>query len=369
MMSHEETVRKVLSGRTTSGTLKSRESNTVEFKESFNKNSTAKYAKTMAAFSNNRGGYIIFGVKDNPRKIIGLRNNNFENMSQEQFSEAINSLFAPAMDWECGTLTIDIPAPDGVESVQPMKIGWIYTQEAEYKPVIAQKPNDGEKINSGDVYYRYRARSEKIKFAEMSRIIEDRTAKEREGLLRLFEVIRESKTANLGIVNYTNGKITTPYGVDVAFDRKLVTQVLRKAKFIKEGSFNETEGIPVIKVTGNIDLAEEVPVPEGNPDETHPYIQRQLAEKLNISTHDLYALIWYYKMKEAKKYHLEITVSRSSVTHKFSEFAFQFLEAKLSELAQKPEEFDKIRTAYKNRNKKETTEEMSTSIKGMEVVE
>lgn len=157
------------------------------------------------------------------------------------------------------------------------------------------------------------------------------------------------------IVNYSNGKISTPYGVDVAFDRKLVTQVLRKAKFIKEGSFNETEGIPVIKVTGNIDLAEEVPVPEGNPDETHPYIQRQLAEKLNISTQDLYALIWYYKMKEAKKYHLGITVSRSSVTHKFSEFAFQFLKEKLAELEQKPEEFETIRMAYRNRSKKEVS--------------
>lgn len=352
-MNHEEAVRKVLSSRTAAGTLKSRESNTVEFKESFNKNSTAKYAKTMAAYSNNRGGYIIFGVKDNPRTIVGLKNENFENMSQEQFSEAINSLFAPAMEWDCGTLTIEIPATDGTGASQSMKIGWIYTAEAEYKPIIAQKPNDGEKINSGDVYYRYRARSEKIKFAEMSHIIEERTAKEREGLLRLFEVIRENKTANLGIVNYSNGKISTPYGVDVAFDRRLVTQVLKKAKFIKEGSFNETEGIPVIKVTGNIDLAEEVPVPEGNPDETHPYIQRQLAEKLNISTQDLYALIWYYKMKEAKKYHLGITVSRSSVTHKFSEFAFQFLKEKLAELEQKPEEFETIRMAYRNRNKKE----------------
>ena len=41
----------------------------------------------------------------------------------------------------------------------------------------------------------------------MSRIIEERTAKEREGLLKLFEVIRKSETANLGIVNYSNGKI------------------------------------------------------------------------------------------------------------------------------------------------------------------
>ena len=180
--------------------MKSRESNTVEFKESFNKNSTAKYAKTMAAYSNNRGGYIIFGVKDNPRTIVGLKNDNFENMSQEQFSEAINSLFAPAMDWDCGTLVIEVPATDGTGTMQFLKIGWIYTAEAEYKPVIAQKPNDGEKINSGDVYYRYRARSEKIKFAEMSRLIEERTAKEREGLLRLFEVIRDNKTANFELL-------------------------------------------------------------------------------------------------------------------------------------------------------------------------
>ena len=348
---HEEYVRKILSNNSVDGTLKSRESNTVEFKEAFNKNSTAKYGKTMAAYSNNRGGYIIFGVKDKPRKIIGLKNDNFENMSQEQFSEAINSLFAPAMDWSCGTFTIDLPSLNPSNPPRTLKIGWIYTEEAEYKPIIAQKANDGEKINSGDVFYRYRARSEKIKFAEMSRIIEERTAKEREGLLKLIEVIRKSETANLGIVNYSNGKITTPYGVDVAFDRKLVTQVLKKAKFIKEGSFNETDGIPVIKVTGNIDLAEEVPVPDGNPDETHPYIQKQLAEKLAISTQDLYALIWYFKMKESKKYHLEITTSSTGKTHKFSNFALQFLREKIKEFDDKPEELDYIRQAYKDRNK------------------
>lgn len=347
---HEEFVSSILSKFSISGTLKSRESNTVEFKESFNKNSIAKYAKTMASYSNNRGGYIIFGVKDNPRIIVGLKNDNFENMNQEQFTEAINSLFAPAIDWYCGVFTMDIPLIGDIEKNKTVKIGWIYTAEAEYKPIIAQKVNDSEKINSGDIYYRYRARSEKIKFAEMSRIIEERTSKERDGLLKLFEIIRKSETANLGIVNYSNGKMTTPYGIDVAFDRKLVTLVLKKAKFIKEGSFNETDGTPVIKVTGNIDLAEEVPVPESDPDVTHPYIQKQLYEKLNISSQDLYALIWYYRMKEAKKYHIEVTTSKSGKTHKFSHFALQFLKEKFEELRKTPEEFEKIRSAYKNRN-------------------
>lgn len=187
----------------------------------------------------------------------------------------------------------------------------------------------------------------------MERIISDRINRERVNLLRFLEVIRKNGTANLGIVNYSDGKFSTPYGVDFAFDRRLVTRVLKKAKFIKEGSFNETDGIPVIKVTGNIDLAEEVPVPEGNPDDTHPYIQKQLAEKLGISTQDLYALIWYFKMKESKIYHLEITVSKSGKTHKFSNFALNFLREKLNDLSGNEEEFNKIRTAYKNRNKKQ----------------
>ena len=166
-----------------------------------------------------------------------------------------------------------------------------------------------------------------------------------------MKLSEKNGTANLGIVNYANGRFSTPYGVDVAFDRKLVTQVLKKAKYIKEGSFNETDGIPVLKVTGNIDLAEEVPVPEGNPDDTHPFIQKQMAELLGIGTQDLYALIWYYKMKESNIYHLEITTSKKTKTHKFSDYALRFLKGKLQELEERPEEFDKIRTAYRNREK------------------
>lgn len=354
-MNHDQEVRKILMGRTSAGTIRSRESNTVEFKQSFNKGNTAAYAKTMAAYANNNGGYIIFGITDSPRRMVGLKSDNFDNLRQEMFTDAVNSLFSPAIEWEMGTIMLDEESEDenGVIVTKQKKIGWIYADESEVKPVIALKDNNSESITAGDVFYRYRARNGKIKSAEMERIIADRIRRERENLLKVLEVIRKSGTANLGIVNYKDGKFSTPYGVDVAFERKLVTQVLRKAKFIKEGSFNETDGIPVIKVTGNIDLAEEVPVPEGNPDDTHPYIQKQMAEKLGISTQDLYALIWYFKMKESKKYHLEITVSRSSKTHKFSNFALEFLREKRNELASNEAEFEKIRMAYKNRNKQE----------------
>lgn len=354
-MEHEQNIVKILTGRTPSGCLKSRESNTVEFKQSFNRNNTTMYAKTMASYANNSGGYILFGIQDSPRKIIGLKNDNFENLQQEQFTEAINALFAPAIEWDIGVVLVNDQNTDvnGVVVTDKKKIGWIYTYEAEVKPIIAQKDNSSEKIASGDVFYRYRARNGKIKSAEKEKIVSERITRERDNLLKLFEVIRKNGTANLGIVNYSNGKLTTPYGVDVAFDRKLVATILKKAKYIKEGSFNETEGIPVIKVTGNIDLAEEVPVPEGNPDDTHPYIQKQLAEKLGITTQDLYALIWYFKMKESKKYHLEITTSQSGKIHKFSNFALEFLQEKVSELSSDTAGFDRIRVAYKNRKEVE----------------
>lgn len=344
-MGHEENILNILSRFTDNNTLKHRESITLEYKQSFSEYKISKYAKTMAAFANNRGGYIIFGVQDKPRIIVGLINDNFDNFSQEKMSDKLNSLFAPEINWECGSVIIkNSNAEDKI-------IGWIYTDEAEQKPVIAQKADDKEKISAGDIFYRYRGRSEKIKYSEMNSIIEKRISKERENLFKLFEMIRKNNTFNLGIVNYSNGRLTTPYGVDVSFDRKLVTQVLKKAKYIKEGSFNETNGNPVIKVTGNIDLAEEVPVPDANPNDTHPYIQSQLAEKLGIRMYDLQVLIWYYRMKEANKYHLEITTSRSTTTHKFSEFAFQFLKEKLNEFSNNPKELDRIRKKYNNRNK------------------
>ncbi len=58
------------------GTLYHRESQTLEYKESFNFAGLAEYFRDFAAFANNKGGYLIFGIKDKPRReLIGLNNN------------------------------------------------------------------------------------------------------------------------------------------------------------------------------------------------------------------------------------------------------------------------------------------------------
>lgn len=340
-MTHEEFVRKIIGNTDKNGRIKSRERNNLEYKESFGLNSSTAYAKTMAAFANNQGGYILFGVKDNPRSVVGV-NSGFFDFKQEKFTESLNSLFSPELLWECGTVEFD-----------DFSIGYIYTLEATDKPVIALKNESREKINSGDVFYRYRARSEKIKFPEMKKIIDDRARKEREQILKLMETIRKSDTTNLGIVNYNNGRFSTPYGADITVEKKLVMQVLRKAKYIKSGCFDENNGTPVLKVTGNIDLAEEVPVPDIEPDIQYPYLQKQLAEKLEIDKSAVYALVWHFKMKNQKKYHVEISATSSGKNkiHKFSDIALQFLAEKLNEHKEESDWLTSIKEQYNQRKK------------------
>ncbi len=339
-MDHEEFVKSIIGNVDSDGHLQNRERNNLEYKESFGWNSMAKYAKTMAAFANNQGGYILFGIKDKPREIIGV-NNAFLNMAPEKLTENLNSFFSPEINWD-----------SGIVSFEKYMIGFLYVEEAVNKPVIALKSESSEKINSGDVFYRYRGRCEKIRYAEMSRIIEERAKREREQILRLVEAIKKNGTANLGIVNYENGRLTTPNGVDVSIDKKLVIQVLKKAKYIKEGQFDETNGLPVLRVTGNIELAQEVTVPYMLPDSQYPYLQKNLAQELNIKEQEVYALIWKHEMKGQKKYHVEIstTITGKNKVHKFSPLALEYLREKIQNHQEDPFWLKNITLEYNRRH-------------------
>lgn len=38
----------------------------------------------MAAFANNKGGYMVFGVRNNPKELVGLQSSNFETTDEEK---------------------------------------------------------------------------------------------------------------------------------------------------------------------------------------------------------------------------------------------------------------------------------------------
>lgn len=211
----------------------SRESSWLEFKESFNWNSKDKYAKSMVAFANNKGGYIVFGVKDKPRDLVGLQSNNFEDVDEAKITAYLNSVFAPEIIFEKFTV-----------AVKSKTIGILYTQQVKAKPLVCIK-NDGA-LKEAEIYYRYKAISEKIKYPELKSMFDMVREEERKSWMEHFEKISKIGPTNAAIMNTFAGEISGKSGT-LIIDKKLIP----KLKFINQGNFQE-KGKPVLRLIGDV---------------------------------------------------------------------------------------------------------------------
>lgn len=211
----------------------SRESNTLEFKESFNWNSKDKYGCTAAAFSNNRGGYIVFGVKNQPRDLVGLSNDNFEDLDESTIAGFLNSVFSPEILFEKYLI-----------NVNSKKVGIFHIIQNPKKPIVCIK-NSGD-LQEAVIYYRYNARSEKIKYPELKDLLKEIQSREKQCWMEHFERISKIGAENALILDTIEGKIEG-YGGTLVIDEKL----LPKLNFIKEGYFAE-KGFPTLKLIGDV---------------------------------------------------------------------------------------------------------------------
>lgn len=212
----------------------SRESTTLEFKESFSFSNLAEYAKAMASFANKDGGYIVFGIKDNPREILSIDRTQFDNIDQARLTGELNSIFQPAMEW-------DITTHDWNGGT----FGIIYVSKSINKPVIAIK-NHGE-IKDGEIYFRYRGRSEKIKHSELRQLLDEQIERRNEAWRRVFEKASSIDPVNVAIMDTLTGSITGKGGT-VVIDESLIP----KLKFIREGDFSQKTGSPTLKLVGDL---------------------------------------------------------------------------------------------------------------------
>ena len=215
----------------------SRESSSLEFKESFGWVNLPKYLKTSAAYANSKGGYIVFGIADKPHHLLGLSGNNlkmFEDIKPEKMSEHFNEHFAPEIEWEIQQYEL-----------QGKTFGLLYIKEAKDKPVICIKNSGREILKEGDIYYRYRGRSERIRYSELRAILEARRQHEQEIWMDHIRDIARIGVHEAGIFDLRNGKIKGPGG-SLLIEESLLSQI----SFIKEGDFSEDKGKPVLKIVG-----------------------------------------------------------------------------------------------------------------------
>ena len=215
----------------------------VEYKRNYNGNSRVKYARIMAGFANNEGGYIIFGVDDSTREPVGMSNNSFDNLTTEDIGKGLNNIFAPAINFR-----------KFVHVINGKRYGLLYTYEAKAKPIIAYSNagNDGI-IRNGDIFYRYGAEIERIRYPELASIVEKRQEQQLNRWLEFMQEVARIGVDNVRLFNMLDGTISSSEG-QVVLSEELLNQI----NFIDKGNFDEIEGQPALSI---INEAKPLPAP------------------------------------------------------------------------------------------------------------
>ena len=223
----------------------SRESGDLEFKQSFGWSSLTKYLKTCAAYANVKGGYIVFGIANRPHILVGLSGATlqaFENIDPQKLTGHFNDYFSPEIGWD-----IDKYEFNG------KTYGLLYVYESSEKPVVCKKDADRE-LKEGDIYYRYRGRSERIKYPELRNILDQRRAEEQKLWMKHLSQISRIGVQDTAIFDLQTGHVA---GTNSSFliDESLLSQL----SFIRDGEFSEIEGKPTLKLIGNVEPIYDLP--------------------------------------------------------------------------------------------------------------
>lgn len=232
------------------GNLFHRESQYLEFKESFNLAGLADYYRDFAAFANNKGGYLIFGVKDRPkRELVGLSTRateQFDKLDPEIVSGHLLDLFSTNIVWE-----------HEIYKLEEMTFGVFYIYESTLKPVISKKDEGKDLVlKNGEIYFRYGGRTQKIQFAELEIIINKRIEQNNNQWLDLVQKIGKSGPQNAAILDSEKGIIEKGDSQILVVDEELLSGF----QLIREGEFSETKGAKTLKLVGNITPINQVEV-------------------------------------------------------------------------------------------------------------
>ena len=249
-----------------------REGQELEFKEQFNFAGLADYFRDFAAFANNRGGYLIFGVRDSPRIPSGISSSSlkqFESVDPERITGYLLETFSSDISWEAA-----------VVKVRSKPFGVLHVHESTTKPVIARK-NEGKDqvIKNGEIYYRYAGRTQKIRFAELESIINMRVEENNRQWLDLMKKIGRAGPQNAAILDTERSLIEKDDSRILVLDEDLA----QKLQFIKEGEFVQKGGAKTLRLIGDVVAVDKVEVTRKVKEDllkAYPLTATQLAERV-----------------------------------------------------------------------------------------
>lgn len=210
----------------------------IEYKAIFESFKIWKYAKSIPAFANHLGGYLIFGIKDKPHELIGMNKESqkgFNKLDPQNLYLMLSKHFNPEIHCE-----MYIHESDG------KSFGIIYTYENTQKPVLCRashnnENNTGTFFDEGDIYYRYSGSSTKIKYPELLAIIQDERNKIHEQWMRTLGHITSAGLEKVSVLDLESKALISD-GAPVYIDEELASQL----SFVNEGHFVDNGGSPTL---------------------------------------------------------------------------------------------------------------------------
>jgi hypothetical protein len=231
--------------------VSSREGKHREFKRNFNAQHVAKYAKTLAAFSNTGGGVLIFGVTDAPRNIVGIDAATFP--EEAIWADRLRAYFSPEIAFEIRAYAVQNRQVVAIAAPKGVRLPVICSRDASVRVERDGRLQDEPVLRQGSIYYRQSASTRPIQYVELQAILEERDAQRMQAFLQSIEIMNRIGAEKVGIVDVT--KATQPGNGSSLYVSKEVAKTLT---FIDRGRFVETddEGSPAYVVAGTVQLNE-----------------------------------------------------------------------------------------------------------------
>lgn len=288
--------------------LHHREGQELEFKEQFSLSGLAEYFRDFAAFANNRGGYLVFGVTDAPRTAAGLSEKaigQFEKIDPEKISGFLLEIFAGDIRWH-----------QDLVDFNKKKFGAFQIEEASTKPIIAKKDEGKDQvIKNGDIYYRYGGRSQKIQYAELARMINRRVEQNNAQWMDLMAKISRAGPSNAAILDTAKGLIEKDDTRILVLDDELA----EKLKFIKEGQFSEDSSAATLKLVGDIVPVDKIEVVKK--------VKESLTKQYPLSAMELFSEV-KHRLSSVNQNDVWEVITQNNLKHNADYSAYNFRNKK-----------------------------------------
>jgi len=219
-----------------------RESTDLEFKREMTDSIFRKSLKTIAAFANKTGGWIVFGVSDNPRLLVGVGDDVLdEGRQSEQIAQAISPIpttrfhIVEIHEYILGVLTVSpLPKPPSIAICD-----------------IAGGQGGGQVLRKGTVYTRRSGQTAPITGEEFSQLLNSRDERIRNEIFSYLERGRD--------IGFDRVVVASPRS-DAENDEQEMTFYLPASaasdmNVIDEGTLVQDGGAPAYKLVRKIHLA------------------------------------------------------------------------------------------------------------------